>query len=130
MLGNIFVRAVLSLPISPLLGLYVNIVMLFLWVLLLCTYTSWMWYKRQLRNCVRLYFNPCYLFARPVPLAYCAGFPLSVTTPGLLPHPYLCHTPHHLQYVIDDPLLLQSSVKHDSLDLFINSFLGKIPSIW
>ena len=70
---NILVRVTLSLPISFLLGLCVNMVMLFIWMLLLCTYTSWMQYKRQLRNYVRLHIHPCYLVAKPVPLACCAS---------------------------------------------------------
>jgi len=38
-------------------------------------------------------------------------------------HAYSCH-------VTDDCLLLQWLIRYNSLDLFINSFLGMIPSIW
>jgi len=36
---------------------------------------------------------------------------------------------NHL-YGIDDDFLLQQLTRYNSLDLFINSFLGQIPSIW
>ena len=48
-------------------------VMLYTWVLQLCTYTSWMQYKKQLRNCVRLYFHSCCLVIRPESLGCCAS---------------------------------------------------------
>ena len=35
-----------------------------------------------------------------------------------------------LRHVIDDPLLLQCSTRYNSLDLFKNSFLGMIATIW
>ena len=36
----------------------------------------------------------------------------------------------YLRYVNDDPLLLQSPIKYNSLDLFIRSFLGTISVVW
>ena len=36
----------------------------------------------------------------------------------------------YLRYVSDDPLLLQNSIKYNSLDLFIRSFLGTISVVW
>ena len=38
--------------------------------------------------------------------------------------------PRCLRYISDDPLLLRSSVKYNSLDLFIRSFLGAISTVW
>ena len=35
-----------------------------------------------------------------------------------------------LRHVIDDPLLLQCSTKYSLLDIFKNSFLGMIATIW
>ena len=43
-----------------------------------------------------------------------------------MPH---THT-YSFRHVMDDSFLLQRLVKYNSLDLFINSFLGMIPSIW
>ena len=66
-----------------------------LWVPLLCTYTSWMQYKRQLRNCVRQHFDPCYLVTRPVSLAYCASCWIPIVrnySRLILFHSYLYHT--------------------------------------
>ena len=37
---------------------------------------------------------------------------------------------YSFRHVMDDCLLLQRLIRHNSLDLFINSFLGMIPSIW
>ena len=70
-----------------------------LWVLLLCTYASWMQYKR-----------------------YVAETLCQITFQSLLFHCQASAHPHHLQYVTDDPLLLQSFVKYNSLDLFLNNF--------
>ena len=38
--------------------------------------------------------------------------------------------PRCLRYISDDPLLLRSSVKYNSLDIFIRSFLGAISIVW
>jgi len=40
------------------------------------------------------------------------------------------HYAYSFRHIGDDNFLLQRLVKYNSLDLFINSFLGKIPSIW
>ena len=45
-----------------------------------------------------------------------------ITFQSLLFHCQASAHPHHLQYVIDDPLLLQSFVKYKSLNLFLNNF--------
>ena len=37
---------------------------------------------------------------------------------------------YSFRHVMDDCLLLQRLIRYNSLDLFINSFLGMIPSIW
>ena len=37
---------------------------------------------------------------------------------------------YSFHHVMDNFLLLQRLIRHNSLDLFINSFLGMIPSIW
>jgi len=37
---------------------------------------------------------------------------------------------YSFHYVTDDGLLLQQSIRYNSLDLFINGFLGMISSIW
>ena len=50
-----------------------HMAVLFLWVLQLCTYISWMRCRRQLRDCVKYHFNPCHLVARPVPSVCCAS---------------------------------------------------------
>ena len=38
--------------------------------------------------------------------------------------------PYSFRHVEDDDFLLQQLTRYNSLDLFINSFLGQIPSIW
>ena len=52
--------------------------------------------------------------------------PLQIFCPTLI----FVTLPCLLRYVNDDPLLLQSCVKYNSLDIFRNSFLGMIPIIW
>ena len=53
-----------------------------------------------------------------------AGFPLSATTADFLAHPYLYHTSP------PSTLLQRSFVKYNSLDLFLNNFLGMVPTVW
>ena len=55
---------------------------------------------------------------------------MSRTISDFLPLSYLCHTPCHLQHLVDDPLLLLSFTRFNTLDLFKNSFLGMIVTIW
>ena len=52
---------------------------------------------------------------------------MSRTDSDFLPHSCLVTCARSLRHVIDDPLLLQRST---SLDLFKNSFLDMIATIW
>ena len=136
--GNILVREALSLPVSLLLGLCVNMLMLFIWVLQLCTYTSWMHAVQKAAEKLCWTTFPFLLSCcKASAIGLLCRLPDSHSRPAM--HHALqafCSTlisvTHYrcLRYVIDDPLLLQSSVKHDSLDLFINSFLGMTPTVW
>ena len=37
---------------------------------------------------------------------------------------------YSFRHVVDDSLMLRQMTKYNSLDLFINGFLGIIPSLW
>ena len=54
---------------------------------------------------------------------------MSGTSSEFLSRPSVTHA-YSFRHVMDDCLLLQQLIRHNSLDLSINSFLGMIPSIW
>jgi len=97
-------------------------------------YVNWILFRNRLRSCVVPSFHLWHLVAT---LVCSIGLlcklqdllcrdPLQSFCPALTSIQY----PYSFRHVGDDDFLLQQLTQHNSLNLFINSFLGQIPSIW
>ena len=124
----------LAVAFKSFLGLYMNTVVLLLWVLQQLTYLNLMQYRKWLRNWVNVHFPHCILAVRPVLWAYFdrTWFPMLRTSTAVLSD--FCHcsmdTFYSLRSLNDNSSSLSSSVHYTSLDLFRRSFLGAITNIW
>ena len=103
---------------------FVRLVVSFLWVSLPLICTNWILFTGWQRDCLMSPFHHWPLLCKLQ----------NLRCPGLLQQfcPILTLVTHaySFRHAIDDSLALKWLTKYNSLDLFINSFLGTIPSIW
>lgn len=96
-----------------------------------------MWYRRQLRNCIKQSLSSCHKVSAISLLcnlldSQCQQPIQNFYSVHWYPTLHAITHPHHLRYVTDNVfcccrVLLGS---YNLLDVFINSFLGMIPIVW